>query len=79
MYEIATNPKYDGYQRTLVSIVYLFFDKKTGSRARVNEEINKPVIKNFKRRKVHTRFKDKFWPADFFKNWDSHHTKLNSH
>ena len=25
---IAKNPKYDGYQRGLVSMVYKFFDKK---------------------------------------------------
>ena len=31
-YNIASNPKYDGYQRGLASIVYKFFDKKsTGS------------------------------------------------
>ena len=30
-YEIAINLKYDGYQRRLASIVYKFFDKKTGS------------------------------------------------
>ena len=30
-YEIATNWKYDGYQRALASMVYTFFDKKTGS------------------------------------------------
>ena len=27
-FNIATNPKYDGYQRGLASIVYQFFDKK---------------------------------------------------
>ena len=27
-YNIASNPKYDGYQRGLVSMVYKFFDKK---------------------------------------------------
>ena len=26
-FEIASNPKYDGYQRGLVSMVYKFFDK----------------------------------------------------
>ena len=26
-FEIANNPKYDGYQRGLVSMVYKFFDK----------------------------------------------------
>ena len=28
-FDIAKDPKYDGYQRRLVSIVYTFFDKKT--------------------------------------------------
>ena len=28
-FEIANNPKYDGYQRGLASIVYKFFDKKS--------------------------------------------------
>ena len=28
-YDIAGNPKYDGYQRGLASMVYKFFDKKT--------------------------------------------------
>ena len=28
-FNIAKNPKYDGYQRGLASIVYKFFDKKT--------------------------------------------------
>ena len=55
-YEIATNPNYDGYQRALAYMVYKIFDKKTGSGASVNEqlaeELNKPVIKNFKRGKV---------------------------
>ena len=27
-YEVAINPKYDGYKRGLVSIEYTFFDKK---------------------------------------------------
>ena len=59
--EIAINPKYDGYQRTLASMVYRFFDKKTASGASVNEELgqelHKPVIKKFKTRKVYARFK----------------------
>ena len=28
MYDIASNPKYDGYQRRLASMVYKFFDSK---------------------------------------------------
>ena len=30
-YEISLNPQYDGYQRELASMIYIFFDKKTGS------------------------------------------------
>ena len=51
VYEIATNRNYDGYQRALASMVYKFFDKKTGSGISVNEqpakELLKSVIKNF--------------------------------
>ena len=67
-YEFARNLNYDGYQRALASMVYKCFDKKTGSRISVNEklaeELHKPVIKKFKRRKVYARFKDNIWAAD---------------
>ena len=43
--EIAINPKYDGYQKGLTSVVYKFFDKKTGSRASVSEELDQEVHK----------------------------------
>ena len=47
----------------------MFFDKKTESRANANEvpaqELHKPVIKKFKKRKVYARFKDNIWAADF--------------
>ena len=49
------NRKYDGYQRALAIMVYKFFNKKTGSGVRVNEqlaeELHKPVIKNSKEEK----------------------------
>ena len=60
-------------------MVYLIFDKKTGSgliatrktgksvNEQLAEQLHKPVIKNFKRRKVHTRFKDNIWAADLAK------------
>ena len=32
-FKIAKNPKYDGYQRDLASMVYKFFDKKFNLRA----------------------------------------------
>ena len=61
-YEIARNSNYDGYQRALGNMVYKFFDKKTGSEIGVNEqlaeELHKPAITKFKRRKVYERFKD---------------------
>ena len=35
-YEVSRNHKCDGYQRALASMVYTFFDKKTGLRVSVN-------------------------------------------
>ena len=76
-FNIAKDQKYDGYQRGLASMVYKFFDKKSkGSGAKnVNtklapqnhqsaEELYKPIIKNFQKRKVHAAFKDNIWGAD---------------
>ena len=39
-YNIAKNPKYDGYQRELASMAYKFFDKKTLGRAVKNANIS---------------------------------------
>ena len=36
-FNIAKNPKYDGYQKGLGSMVYKFFDKKTAGGAAKNE------------------------------------------
>ena len=67
-YEVARNHKYDGYQRALASMVYKFFDKKTGLGVSVNEqlveELHKPVIEKFKRRKFYARFKYNIWATD---------------
>ena len=55
-FNIAKNPKYDGYQRRLPSMVYNFFDKKSkGSGVNIplefNEELakelHKPIIRKF--------------------------------
>ena len=73
MFNIAKNPKYDGYQRGLASMVYTFFDKTlTGSGGNIPSEFNeqlakelhKPIIRKFKKRKVYSRFKDNIWGAD---------------
>ena len=72
-FNIAENPKYDGYQRGLASMVYNFFDKKSkGSgfniplefNEQLAEELHKPIIRKFKKRKVYSRFKDNIWGAD---------------
>ena len=64
-YNIASNPKYDGYQRGLASMVYKFFDKKSTAKPSAKhvmgsgitrnsslilaDELHKPVIKKFKK------------------------------
>ena len=59
-FEIANNPKYDGYQRGLTSMVYKFFDKKpkrAGIKNGIKEnqqlanELHKSIIRKFKKRK----------------------------
>ena len=66
-FNIAKNPRYDGYQRGLASMVYKFFDKKTkGSGVTIAnksaiksipqneqlvEELHKPIIRKFKKGK----------------------------
>ena len=43
-YDIASNPKYDGYQRGLATMVYNFFDKKsTGSGFKKLRNTTKPT------------------------------------
>ena len=79
-YNIASNPEYDGYQRGLASMVYKFFDKKSmgsgiakpSSLKRVAkdsslilaDELHKPVIKKFNKRKVYSQFRDNIWGVD---------------
>ena len=67
-YEIARNHGYYGNQRALGSMVYEFFDKKTGSGISVIEQLaeklHKPVTKKFEIKKVYARFKDNIWAAD---------------
>ena len=65
-YNIASN------QRGLASMVYKFVDKKsTGSgiaTARSSsilaDELHKPIIKKFNKRKVYLQFKDNIWGVD---------------
>ena len=76
-FDIAKDPKYDAHQIGLASMVHKVFDKKSkGSAAKhVNtklipqnrqlaEELHKPIIRKFKKRKVYSAFKDNIWAAD---------------
>ena len=72
-FNIAKNPKYDGYQRGLASMVNKCFDKKSkGSGVNIplefNEqlakELHKPITGKFKTIKVYSGFKDNIWGAD---------------
>ena len=70
-FKIASDPKYDDYQRGLASMVYKFFDKKSKGSGITNEsnyqlanELHKPIIKNFKKRKVYSSFRDNIWGVD---------------
>ena len=70
-FKIASDPKYDGYQRGLASMVYKFFDKKSSGSGITNEsnyqlanELHKPIIRKFKKRKVYSSFRDNIWGVD---------------
>ena len=72
-FKTACNQKYDEYQRGLASMVYKFFDKKSHGRGLVNNnkenmqlanELDKPIIQKFGKRKVYSSFKDNLWGVD---------------
>ena len=72
-FNIAKNLKYNGYQRGLASMVYKCFDKKTSgsciknenmSDQQLAEELDKPAIRKFKKRKVWSPFLDNIWGAN---------------
>ena len=78
-FKIASDPKYDGYQRGLVSMVYKVVDKNVkGSgiatllaNRSANEpnyqlvnELHKPVIRKFKQRRVYSSFRNNIWGVE---------------
>ena len=79
-FKIASDQKYDGYQRGLASMVYKFFDKKSQGSGRplssasqlannkeniqLADELHKPIIRKFKKRKVYSSFRDNIWGVD---------------
>ena len=72
-FNIAKNPKYDGYQRGLSSMAYINFLIKTSGSAAKNkniskqglaEELQKPTIRKFEKRKKDSCFIDNIWGAN---------------
>ena len=70
-FNTASDSKYNGYQRGLASMVYKFFDKKcSGSGVdaepsyQLANELHRQIIRNFKRRKVYSWFRDNIWGID---------------
>ena len=70
-FKIASDRKYDGYQRGLALMVCKFFVKKSNGNGIANEpnyqlvnELHKPIIQKLKKRKVYSSFRDNIWGAD---------------
>ena len=72
-FNIAKNPKYDGCQKGLASMIYKFLGRKTSggtvkheniSNKELTDELHKPIIKKFEKRKVHSPFIDNIWGDD---------------
>ena len=67
---IANNPKYEGYQRRLASMVNKVFDKKSmgsgvdGENLKLANGLHKPIIRKFKKGKVYSSFRDNIWGVD---------------
>ena len=70
--KIASDPKNDGYQRGLASMVYNFFDKSSSRSGVVTKsatepnyqlanELHKQIIRKLKTRKVYSSFRDNIW------------------
>ena len=64
---ITNNPKYDGYQRGLASMVYNFFVKKSkgtgikndiGENKQLANKFHKSIIRKFRKSKVYSSFRD---------------------
>ena len=67
-FKTACDPKYDGYQRGLASMVYKFFDKKSSGSSvltkpnyQLGNELHRQITKKFKRQKVYSSFRDNIW------------------
>ena len=70
-FKIASDPKYNGYQRGLASMFYKIFDKTSASlnkssgsgivnnpNYQLANKLHKPIIRKFGKRKVYSYFRD---------------------
>ena len=75
-FKIASDPKYDGYQRGLASMISKFFDKKcsgngvdTEPNYQLANELHWQIIRKFKRQNVYSLLRDKFWGVELICNY----------
>ena len=77
IFKIASDLKFDGYQRGLALMVYKFFDKKSASldkssgsgvatepNDQLADELHRQTVRKFNRRKVYSSFRDNIWGVD---------------
>ena len=67
-FKIASDSKYDGYQRGLALMVCKSFNKKSSGDCvdaepnyQLANELHRQIIRKFKRRKVYSSFRDNIW------------------
>ena len=61
-FNIAKNPKYDGYQTGLETGINS--DVASSENKQLAEELHEPIIAKFETCKVHSSFKENIWGAD---------------
>ena len=71
VFKIINDPKYDGYERGLASMVFKFFDRRSSGSGVATEpiyqlenELHKQVVRKFKSRKVYSFFRENIWAVD---------------
>ena len=70
-FKIASDSKYDSYQRGLASMVYKFFDKLSSGSGVATEpnyqlanELHRQIIRKLKKGRVYLSFRDNIWGVD---------------
>ena len=65
---LQSDPKFDGYQRGLASMVCKFYEKRSDAATEPNyqlaNKIHRQNYRKFKRRKVYSSFRDNIWVFD---------------